>query len=80
MKITVLGSGCPTCGFLYEWVKKLADEKKINAEVEYISDVMELVNRGITGSPALLIDDKPVYVGMPKNEEELMKIIQENSE
>jgi|Deesub1362A_J573_1020465.scaffolds.fasta_scaffold00374_43 small redox-active disulfide protein 2 len=78
MKITVLGSGCPTCGLLYELVKKLVDEKKIGAEVEYIKDFNELVKRGIMGSPALLINDKPVMVGMPKDEAELLKIIQDN--
>ncbi len=68
MKIAVIGSGCPTCSRLYEKVKKINVEKKLGAEIEYITDVNELIKRGIMGSPALLIDDKVVSVGMPSDE------------
>ena len=79
MKISVIGSGCPTCKALYNQVKQLKEEGKIDAEIEYIKDVNELVNRGIMGSPALLIDDKPVHVGLPESDEELLEIIKEHS-
>jgi small redox-active disulfide protein 2 len=79
MKISVIGSGCPTCESLYNKVKKLKEEGKIDAEIEYIKDVNELVNRGIMGSPALLIDDKPVHVGMPKSDEKLLEIVKKHS-
>lgn len=76
MKITIIGSGCPTCEALYNKVKKLKESGKIKAEIEYIKDIGELVKRGIMGSPALMIDGKPVHVGMP-SDEELLKIIKE---
>lgn len=76
MKITVVGAGCPSCQSLYDRVKKMKEEKNIQAEVEYKNDINELTKRGIMSSPALLIDDEPVYVGMPKNDEELLKLIQ----
>jgi len=74
MKITIIGSGCPACEALYSKVKKLKEDGKIKAEIEYIKDVGELVKRGIMGSPALLIDGKTVHVGMPSDEELLMII------
>lgn len=74
MKITIIGSGCPACEALYGKVKKLKESGKIRAEIEYIKDVSELVKRGIMGSPALLIDGKPVHVGMP-SDEELLNIV-----
>ena len=76
MKITIIGSGCPTCEALYSKVKKLKESGKIKAEIEYLKDIGELVKRGIMGSPAILIDGKPVHVGMP-SDEELLKIIKE---
>jgi small redox-active disulfide protein 2 len=75
MKITIIGSGCHTCESLYNKVKKLKEAGKINAEIEYIKDVGELIKRGIMGSPAILIDGKPVFVGSPGSDEELLKII-----
>lgn len=79
MKISVIGAGCPKCEALYNKVKKLKEEGKIDAEIEYIKDVNELIERGIMGSPALLIDDKPVYVGMPESDEKLLEIIKKRS-
>lgn len=74
MKVKIMGSGCPTCKALYEKVKKLAKEGKINAEVEYSSDINELINQGVMGSPAILIDGKIVKVGKV-SDEQLYKIL-----
>ncbi len=79
MKIKVIGSGCPTCTKLHEMVLKLKEEKKIDAEVEYSKDVSELIELGVMGSPALVIDGKVANVGMPDNEEKLLEIIKRSS-
>ncbi len=79
MKITVIGSGCHTCEALYNKVRKLKEEGKIKAEIEYVKGIKELVTRGIMGSPALLVDGKVVCVGMPENDSELLEIIRKNS-
>ena len=78
MKITVIGSGCPTCESLYNKVKKLKEQGKLKAEIEYIKDVAELVKKGIMGSPAILIDDKPVHVGN-MNDEEILELVKKHS-
>ena len=79
MKITIIGSGCPACEKLYNRVKKLKENGTIEAEIEYVKDIGELVRRGIMGSPAILINNKLVHVGTP-SDEELLKIIKEGSE
>ena len=58
----------------FEKIKKLAAEGKINATVEYSSDINDLINEGVMGSPAILIDGKVVKVGNP-SEDELYKIL-----
>ena len=55
MKIKVIGSGCPTCTKLHQWVVKLKEEGKINADVEYSKDINELIELGVMGSPV------PIY-------------------
>ena len=74
MKITIIGSGCPTCKALYDKVRKLKEDGKVKADIEYIKDVNKLIKRGIMGSPALLVDGKPVHVGMP-SDKELLKLL-----
>lgn len=80
MKIKVIGSGCPTCTKLHEMVLKLKEEKKIDAEVEYSKDISELVELGVMGSPALVIDGEVANVGMPKSEDDLLDIIKRSSQ
>jgi glutaredoxin len=82
MKIKVIGSGCPTCKRLHEMVLRLRDEEKIStdSEIEYSNDISELVKLGVMGSPALVIDGEVANVGMPDNEEMLLKIIMGSSE
>lgn len=81
MKIKVIGSGCPTCTKLHQWILKLKDEGKIDkkAEIEYSKDINELIELGVMGSPALVIDGKVANVGMPSDEEKLIGIIKKNS-
>ena len=79
MRIKVIGSGCPTCTKLHQWVVKLKKEGKIKADVEYSNDINELIELGVMGSPALVVDGKLVSVGMPENEEKLLEIIKKSS-
>jgi len=79
MKIKVIGSGCPTCHKLHEMVLSLKKAGKIKAEVEYSKDINELIELGVMGSPALVIDGKVANVGMPENEEKLLSIIKKSS-
>lgn len=77
MKIKVIGSGCPTCTSLHQMILKLRDEGKIGkeTEVEYSKDINELIELGVMGSPALVIDGNVANVGMPESEEKLLEII-----
>ena len=79
MKIKIIGSGCPTCHKLHEMVLSLKKEGKIKADIEYSKDFNELIELGVMGSPALLVNGKVANVGMPKDEKELLRIIVSHS-
>jgi small redox-active disulfide protein 2 len=80
MKIKIIGSGCPTCTTLYQMVLKLKKENKISAEVEHKKDVNELIDLGVMGSHALVIDGKVVNVGMIESSEKLLELINKFTE
>jgi small redox-active disulfide protein 2 len=79
MKIKIIGSGCPTCHRLHQMVLKLKAEGKIKADIEYSKNINELIELGVMGSPALVINGKVANVGMPESEEKLLGIIKKNS-
>ena len=79
MKIKIIGSGCPTCHKLHEMVLSLKKEGKIKADIEYSKNINVLIELGVMGSPALLVNGKVANVGMPEDEKKLLEIIKKNS-
>lgn len=77
-KIKVYGSGCPSCKKLYERVKKVVSDRKIEADLEYVTDVQAMVDLGIMRGPAIVIDNRPVSAGFVPDEEQIAKLIMEN--
>ncbi len=78
IKIKVLGSGCPTCKKLHELTQEVVKELGFEINVEYISDISEIITMGIMSSPVLVINNKPVLVGILPNKKELKEIIEES--
>ena len=75
MKIEVIGSGCAKCKQLYERVHSLVNSNGITADVVYLPDANELIERGILGSPALVVDDEVVLIGTLASDGELLRLI-----
>jgi small redox-active disulfide protein 2 len=63
VRIKVLGPGCVRCQALFENAKAAVGELGIDAEVEKVEDVAEMVSRGIFASPALVVNDELVLAG-----------------
>lgn len=63
MKIEIFGPGCPRCHETEKVVINVLAELDIAAEVVKISDISEIVERGIMFTPAVMIDGKKVCEG-----------------
>ena len=75
MQIQVLGSGCPTCKKLFELTKQAVEELGLKIEVEYITDIQEIVKMGVMPSPVLAINGKPILTGFVPNIEKIKEAI-----
>ena len=60
MKILVLGSGCATCKKLHQSVLAVVKNDNIDAEVEYSTDAVRMVELGLMHGPVLAIDGVPI--------------------
>jgi len=76
MKIKVLGAGCPKCKQLEASVRKALQEANIQAEVEKITHINEIMNYGVMMTPALVIDEKVVSVGKVLSAKKIKEIIE----
>ena len=64
MEIKVLGPGCPNCTMMEELVKKAVKELGIDAKVEKITDIKEIMKYTMS-TPALVINNKLKHSGKP---------------
>jgi len=63
MTIKVLGSGCANCQTLERLCREVVAENKIDATVEKVTDLKEIMGYGILSTPGLVVDGKVVSSG-----------------
>ncbi len=70
MEIKVLGPGCAKCNKTEKVVMDALAEAGVAADVEKVSDMMEIAGYGVFGTPAVVVDGEVKCVGkVPKKKE-----------
>ena len=70
MDIKVLGPGCPKCQQTEKIVKEAVAEAGVDAQVEKLTDTMEIAGYGVFGTPAVVVDGEVKSVGkIPKKQD-----------
>ncbi len=77
MKIKVLGPGCPKCQQTEKIVKEAVAESSVTANVEKVSDIMEITKYGVFGTPAVVVDGQVKSVGKIPGKQDVLKWIKE---
>lgn len=75
MDIKVLGSGCEDCDRLFALTKACCEELHIQAAVEKVEDLVEIVMFGVMSVPALMIDGTVVISGMVPSKEKIKELL-----
>lgn len=65
MEIKVLGPGCASCTKLYETAKEAARRLGLDAEVQKVTDMLQISMAGIMSTPGFVINGKLVHSGKP---------------
>lgn len=76
MKIEVLGTGCAKCETLAANVKAAADRLGVTYELTKVTDLGEIMNRGVMFTPALAIDGEVRLSGKVPGEDELVAMLE----
>ncbi|MBP7709670.1 MAG: thioredoxin family protein [Rickettsiales bacterium] len=70
--IKVLGSEkCSTCTKLKDKIAAMIEAQKLDASVEKITDIAQVMTYGVMSSPAVVIDEEVVCFGRVPSDEEL---------
>ena len=79
IEIKVLGPGCPNCHMLEETVRKAVAELGIEAKIEKVTDIIEIMKYTMS-TPGLVVNGKVKQRGRPLPDLDKVKsLIQEEA-
>lgn len=75
MLIKILGTGCPNCVRLDTNVKLALEKAWIEAQVEKVTDIADIMSYSIMWTPWLVIDGKVVWTGKNLDVDTIINLI-----
>lgn len=75
MKIQILGTGCPKCKMLFANVETAVKALGLDAQIEKVDKISEIMKFGVMGTPALVVDGQVKSVGKVLGAEELGRML-----
>jgi small redox-active disulfide protein 2 len=71
VEIKVLGPGCPRCQQTEKHVKEAVAEASVEANIEKVTDTLEIAKHGVFGTPAVVVDGEVKSVGKIPTKDEI---------
>lgn len=75
MIIKVLGTGCTNCKKLEANAKDAVSKLGIEASVEKVEDLQDIMAYGVMKTPALVVDEKVKSMGKVLSSDDIVKLI-----
>jgi len=75
MNIKILGMGCPNCQKLEANTKQALEELKLEAVVEKVTEIQDIMGYGVMSTPALVVDEKVEVYGRIPDVNEIKEIL-----
>ena len=77
ISVKVLGTGCKKCQTLEAKVRDLVAVNSIDATVEKVTDINEMMNYGIMMTPGLVINEQVKSFGTIPKDDQLLNWLKE---
>ena len=78
MQIKVMGTGCRKCKALLAATEEAVKNRGVQAEIEYVTDMIKIAETGLMSTPGLVIDDKIVSSGKVLEAQAVAELIEKN--
>jgi small redox-active disulfide protein 2 len=79
MKIQILGTGCTKCKMLEKNAREALRISAIQAEVEKVTDLNEIMNMGVMLTPALAVDGIVKNTGKVLSKDQIVQMLKEEN-
>ena len=74
--IKILGTGCQKCKSMTIIVEEVVQENNIDATIEKVEDIIDIMKFDVMTTPALVIDDVVTLKGRIPSKEEVLTLLQ----
>ncbi len=74
-KVQVLGTGCAKCEKLAENAAAAIEQLSLDAQIEKVTDINDIINFGVMATPALAVDGEVKVVGKVATTDEIKEIL-----
>ncbi|MBI5808293.1 MAG: thioredoxin family protein [Ignavibacteriales bacterium] len=78
VSVKILGTGCKKCLTLEAKVRELITNNKIDAAIEKVTDIQEMMNYGIMMTPGLVINEQVKSFGIIPKDDQILNWLKEN--
>lgn len=75
INIKILGSGCSKCKQTITLVQQVVEENKIDATIEKVEDIMEIMKYNIMSTPAVVINGEVRIKGRVPSKDEIKELL-----
>ncbi|WP_147678004.1 thioredoxin family protein [Algibacter pacificus] len=73
--IKILGTGCPKCKTMTSLVQDVVSENNIDASIEKVEDIEEIMKFNVMSTPALVIDNVITIKGRIPSKDEVLSLL-----
>lgn len=82
MEIKILGTGCPNCIALENNTRLALQKMWIDAKIEKVTDIVDIMSYNIMSTPWIVVDGKVVWTGKNLDVDTIINLIkwEENKE
>ena len=74
-KIQILGTGCPKCKKLAQHAEEAVKALSLDAEIEKVTQISDIMKFGVMMTPALAVDGKVKFAGKLLSVEEIKGLL-----
>ena len=75
MEIKILGTGCPKCKTLEKLTRDVVEQNGIDATINKVEDIIEIMKYGIMTTPALVVNGKVEIKGRIPSSDEIKQVL-----
>ncbi|MFT5164870.1 MAG: small redox-active disulfide protein 2 [Saprospiraceae bacterium] len=74
-EIKILGTGCPKCKRTTALVEEVVKETGIDATVEKVEDIMEIMKYNVLSTPVIVVDEEVKIKGRVPSKSEIIELL-----